>query len=220
MSDLTFATPSQTNPSPINFQQKSNKLTRALIVVIVIALLAQLGYFFYSRYISNSSNLPFKNLSNNETMNYEGDGANSPVADEPINNPSQMSQVGPAYLDKGISILEAIEQYPEEFLIKSELKWSVQGKVVRVDIKPFDDGVQDFGAQIILINTKGDVMGLRMTPTELSKLKVVHVHQGVLQKELALEDLKPGNMLDITTTLDMFDMRTSADNVLIEVRTY
>lgn len=220
MSDLTFATQSQPSTFSPQDKQKNSKFSVILVTIVVLALLAQMGYFFYSRYVSNTLNSPFQNLSNSATMNYEGDGTVVPRNDGPINNPSQISQVGPVYLDKGTRALGIIEKLPDEYLIKSEVKWTIQGKVVLVDKDSFNDGSEDFGAVISLINTKGDVLRLRMSQIEISKMKILKVHQGEIQGELALEDIKPGDMVDLTVSVDLFDMRSSADNILIEVRTY
>ncbi len=220
MSDLTFATQSQPSTFSPQSKQKSNKVAMILVAIVVLALVGQMGYFFYSRYVSNSLNSPFSNLSNNATMNYETQETNPLTPKDAIENPLQVSQVGPAYWEKGRGWLDTISKFPDEYVIKSELRWTVQGKIVRVDLEPEDLNEEGFGAQLNLINTKGQTLGLRLSPTEVAKLKVLKVHQGVIEKEMTIQDVKPGDMVDVTVGVDLFDMRSNAENVLIEVRTY
>ncbi len=222
MSDLTFASPQPTSSEirPANLdKQKSNKgvWVNLLVVILVIALLSEAGYFFYNRYISNQNVLNLKNLSTDETMDYTASSAPSPEAVETVG--ALVSHTGNMSRQRAETILDDMETFPQEYVYKSSINMSIQGKVVAVLDEVNEDENVTYVARLRLVNTKGEPRSLLFSDEEMKRMRVVLVHKGVVQKDLKYHDIKPGDFLNIHVSSDLFDLRKGVDDITIEIRT-
>lgn len=222
MSDLTFAssqpTSSAIRPTSVDKQKSSKGMwVNLLVVVLVIALVSEAGYFFYNRYISNQKVLNLKNLSTDETMDYEATPLPSPEVLETVG--TLVSHTGDLSRQKAETVLDDMSTFPQGYVYKSSINMSIQGKVVAVLDEINEDENVTYVARLRLVNTKGDPRSLLFSDEEVKRMRVVSVDKGVIQKELKYHDIKPGDFLNIHVSSDLFDLRKGADDITIEIRT-
>lgn len=222
MSDLTFASPQNNIPEERSTVKESKTKTNGwvslFVVVLVVALLSEAGYFFYNRYISNQKVGNLKNLSTDETMNYDAQSAPPVAVNETVG--TIISHTGDLSRQKAIDALDNMESFPKEYVFKSSINVGIQGKVVAVlDEMNEGDGVT-YVARLKLVNTKGDPKSLLFSDDEIERMRVIKVDKGVIQKEVEYHDIKPGDYVNILISSDLFDLRHGADEITIEIRTY
>ena len=222
MSDLTFASPQPTSSDITSAnvdKQKSNKgmWVNLLVVILVIALLSEAGYFFYNRYISNQKLAGLKNLSTDETMNYGASPEATPNTFETTG--AVVSHVGDLSRQKAEATIDAMNTFPEGYVFRSSINMSIQGKVVAVLDEVNEDENVTYVARLRLVNAKGDPKSLLFSDEEMKRMRVVSVVKGVVQKELKYHDIKPGDFVNIHVASDLFDLRNGADDITIEIRT-
>jgi flagellar basal body-associated protein FliL len=215
MSDLTFLNSNQPAPVPGENKAKKNTLATVLVALVVVALLAEAAYFFYNRYVSNKSDLPFENLSNSGTMEEQS----APVDKEPVQNTVGFSQVGDASQQKAEETVDAMFKYPSGFITNAEILSSLEGKVVSV----LRDDVMEIGGAtytttIKLVNATGVNSGVRFTDFEVEKMRVVVINKGVEEREARLDEIVPGDFLNIRVKTDLMDARNGVDYYTIEIR--
>lgn len=219
MSDLTFATPSQSPSMGIQDPKpKKGVLTKVLVVVLVVAILGEVGYFFYNRYVSTGGGLPFKNLSTSGTMDYTPD--QSPVPDDqaPVVSQGTFSTVADASRDKANETIDAIfDKYPKGFLVSAEIRTTLEGKLVNIDKNQVVTDEAIYTDRLNLVNSRGEPMVIRFTETEVERMRVVLLEKGVLGKEMKYSEIAPGDMLHIISSFDLFDLRRGADDITIQI---
>lgn len=223
MPDLTFFNQTVDNPAPSMTTKpdssKGGMLGKVLIIILVLAILGEAGYFFYNRYVSSGGKLPFQKLSTSGTME-QASPTPATGPNEPFQNTAQVSVVGDASLQKANDTVELISKYPGGFMSRMSINTTVEGKVVSFITNEVQAEEVQYTQGLRLVNPNGTSIGIRFSEEEVNKMRVIVVNKGEVVREAKYDEIKPGDMVSITTSVDLLDLRKGVDDVTIEIRTY